>query len=262
MILTRELDETIRRSEIGGIRCGIATAHRLYPESGATSIELAGGLVAFAGVESPLSQAYGLGTLAPVTEQEIAAITDFYESRAATPKVFVTPMTDPSLGRTLAAGGYAPSEYENVLASDTFNGFALYDERIARTADIGAWVRASTQAFMETQTLKPGDDHIAMLLASSEGVVTLEGHEDDAIVATAAMDRRGECSALFAGSTLPGYRGRGWHIAMIRDRMARARDAGARFMRATARPSSSSERNFHRCGFETLYTRVLWERSI
>jgi GNAT superfamily N-acetyltransferase len=262
MILTRELDETIRRSELEGIRCGVATVQRLYPESHAASIELAGGLAAFTGVESLLSQAYGLGTLAPVTEREIATITDFYESRGARPKVFVTPMADLSLGRTLASAGYAPSEYENVLASDTFDGFALHDERIAAAVDTSEWARASTLGFMESQNLKPGDDQIVKLLASSEGFVGLQGHEDGAIVATAAMDVRGECSALFAGSTLPGYRGRGWHIAMIRDRIARARDAGVRLMRATARPSSSSERNFHRCGFETLYTRVLWERSI
>ena len=114
---------------------------------------------------------------------------------------------------------------------------------------------------MDVEILKPDDDRIAILLASSDGVCALAGYEDDTIVATAAMDLRGECSAFFAGSTLAAFRGRGWHLAMIRDRIARSREMGVRFMRATARPSSTSERNFHRCGFETLYTRVLWERS-
>lgn len=261
MLLMRELDEAIRRSESEGVRRGIATVKRLHPDRHATSIEVAGGLAAFTGVDSPLSQTYGVGSSTPVTEGDISRITDFYESRGATPRVFVTPLADPSLAPALAAAGYAPSEYENVLVSDAFDGFARFDDRIVAATNLHAWARASTQGFMDVETLQPGDDRIAILLASSEGVCALAGREDGAIVATAAMDLRGECSAFFAGSTLAAYRGRGWHVAMIRDRIARARDFGVRFMRATARPASSSERNFRRCGFETLYTRVLWERS-
>jgi hypothetical protein len=261
VVLMKELDEAIRRSESEGIRCGLATMKRLHPDRGATSIEVAGGLAVFTGIDSPLSQSYGVGSSTPVTEGDVSRITDFYESRGATPRVFVTPLADPSLAPALVCAGYVPSEYENVLASDAFDGFARYDDRISVAADLNAWAHASTRGFLGTETLKPDDDRIAILLASSDGVCALAGCEEGAIVATAAMDLRSECSAFFAGSTLGAFRGRGWHLAMIRDRIARARDAGVRFMRATARPSSSSERNFHRCGFETLYTRVLWERS-
>jgi hypothetical protein len=261
VLLTRELDETIRRCELAGIRSGIDSVRRLYPEERAASMEIAGGLAVFTGVDSPLSQTYGIGTVAPVTAEGIAQITDFYASRGATPRVFVTPMADPTLGRVLAAAGYAPAEYENVMASDQFDAYALYGDRIDLARDISEWARASTQGFMDLETLAPDDDRIARVLASSEGVSALEARDGVTIVATAAMDIRGECSAMFAGSTMREYRHRGQHLALIRDRIARARDAGARFMRATAHPASSSERNFHRCGFVTLYTRVLWERS-
>jgi hypothetical protein len=261
VLLTRELDETIRRCEIAGIRSGIETVRRLYPEERAASVEIAGGLAVFTGVDSPLSQTYGVGTLAPVTAEEVAQITEFYQSRGATPRVFVTPMADPTLGRILAAAGYAPTEYENVMASDEFNAHALYGNRIGVARDVGEWARASAQGFTDLETLAPGDERIARVLAFSEGVSALEARDGDAIVATAAMDLRGECSAMFAGSTMRGHRQHGLHLALIRDRIARARDGGARLMRATARPASSSERNFHRCGFVTLYTRVLWERS-
>ncbi len=254
----------MRRSgeaEIVGVLCGIATVQRLYPEAKAESIEVAGGLIAFTGVESPLSQAYGVGALSPVSDAEIARITDFYESRNATPRVFVTPLSDRTLGPALAAAGYAPTEDENMLASDSFHAYAARDARIESASDLTAWARASAKAFMDLDALKPGDDRIAMVLGSSDGVTPLEAREDGAITATAALDVRGECAALFAGSTMPAFRGRGLHLVMIRDRIARARDAGARFMRATARPAGPSERNFHRCGFVTLYTRVLWERK-
>ncbi|MGA8099929.1 MAG: hypothetical protein WB810_14845, partial [Candidatus Cybelea sp.] len=92
MLLTKELDEAIRRSESEGIRTGIATVKRLHPDVRATSIEVAGGLAAFTGVDSPLSQSYGVGSSAPVTEGDVSRITDFYESRGAPPRVFATPL--------------------------------------------------------------------------------------------------------------------------------------------------------------------------
>lgn len=259
MLLTRELNEAVRLSEIAGIRCGIATVRRLDPSARAESIEIAGGLVAFTGIDSPLSQAYGIAVSMPLAQDEIACVTEFYETRGATPRIFVTPFSDPELGRGLAAAGYVPSEYENVLASDDLTSSARAHERIGVATDLGAWSRASAQGFMDGAAA-PGDERIAEILSSSEGCIALQGHEGAAIVATAAMDVRGECAAFFGGSTLPEHRGRGWHRALIADRIARARDAGARLLRATARPGSSSERNFVRCGFHTLYTRVLWER--
>lgn len=259
MLLTRKLNEAIRLSEIAGIRSGVATVQRLDPSACAEIIEIAGGLVAFTGIDSPLSQAYGIAVLVPLAQDEIASITEFYEARGATSRIFVTPFTDPQLARGLAAAGYAPSEYENVLASDDLASHARRDQRIGVAPDLGAWSRASAQGFMDGAA-SPGDEVIAEILSSSEGCIALEGHDGAAIAATAAMDVRGECAAFFGGSTLPEYRGRGWHRALIADRIARARDAGARLLRATARPASSSERNFVRCGFRTLYTRVLWER--
>lgn len=147
MLLTRELDESIRRAEIAGVRAGIETVRRLYPESRADSLEVAGGIAAFTGVESPLSQTFGVGTLTPVSAGDITRITEFYETRGATPRVFVTPLADASLGHGLASAGYAPSEYENVLVSDSFATYGMRDDRVGIAADLTTWARASAQAF-------------------------------------------------------------------------------------------------------------------
>ena len=258
MILTKALDEALQHYEIAGIRSAVATVARLYSEVQASSIELRGGFVAFTGVDSPFSYAVGVGALAPVNDTDIRTITQFYESRGAAAQVLVTPLSDPSLARGLAAAGYAPHEYQNVLLCDQLAGSSL-DDRIAIAADLKQWACASAQAFLDVAALNPGDERVAIVLASSQGVRALEAREDGAIVATGAMDVRGDCSALFAGSTKPEFRNRGWHTALIRDRMARARAAGARFIRASTQPGSASERNFLRCGFAVLYTRTMWQ---
>ena len=259
MLLTPDLAEAIRRAEIAGVRCGLATAQRLRPAAGIASIEIAGGLATFFGPDSPLSEAFGVGTGGPVTTGEIAAISEFYESRDSTPRVFVSPLAHPTLGAGLAAAGYAPAEYENVLASDVFE-YARRGDRVRGAMDLNAWARTSAAGFLDGGAVTPDDEFLALTIAHSDGAIAVEAVVDGITAATAAMDARDGCAALFAASTLPAFRGKGLHLALIADRIARARDAGARFMRATARPGSSSERNFHRCGFTTLYTRSLWER--
>jgi GNAT superfamily N-acetyltransferase len=261
VLLTTELEERIRRCEIAGIRNGIATTARLRPDLGAEAIEVCGGLVAFTGAKSPMSQAVGVGMQGPVHRDDVHQIVEFYESRRTTPCVFVTPFSHLSLGIELAAAGFAPSEYDNVMASDDLGDWAARDPRVVEATDVQAWSRASVEAFMDPDVPKPGDELVACVIASSPGVWPLEVRDGAAIAATAAMDLQQGCAGLFAGSVMAAYRGRGFHLALIHDRIARAREGGALIVRATARPGSASERNFLRRRFTTLYTRTLWERK-
>ena len=73
------LDEAIRRCEIAGIRKNVEATQRLYPELEATGIEIAGGFARFNGFDA-LSEAFGLGTLAPVSANEVARLIEFYAS--------------------------------------------------------------------------------------------------------------------------------------------------------------------------------------
>ncbi len=257
--LTREIHDAIERAGIAGMRGTIAAVQRLFPEANAESIDVAGGVAAFAGAASPFSKAVGLGTFLPANADDVACVSQFYESRNATPRVFVTPLSDPGLGGALARAGYTPAEHDSVLISADADGYARRDDRIAVATDIVAWARASVDGFVDRERNLHGDS-LARTVGEAQGVIPLEAREDGAIVATAAMSVRGECASLFAGSTLREFRRRGWQVALIRDRIARARDAGARIIYAAAEPASESERNFHRCGFVTLYTRTRWDK--
>ncbi|HEX3370647.1 MAG TPA: hypothetical protein VHS56_13795, partial [Candidatus Cybelea sp.] len=194
-----------------------------------------------------------------VEAEEIARLTAFFESRNATPRVFVTPLSDPSLATGLARAGYAPGEYENVLVSDDFETYSRRDDRVSVATNLDDWAAASMKGFLGDEA-EGGDPRVGLILASSEGTVALAGRDGETIASTAIMSVRGECAFFFAGATVPEFRRRGWHLALVRDRIARARHAGVRVMRATARPGTASERNFRRSGFEVLYTRSLWER--
>ncbi|HEY1976017.1 MAG TPA: hypothetical protein VGG89_05725 [Candidatus Baltobacteraceae bacterium] len=256
---TRELAALIEASECRLLRGFLESAKRFRPDGGFDCLEIAGGLATFTGVGSPLSQATSIALNDPVTGAEIEQLTRFYRDRGAPPRVWVNPLADPSLERELAGAAYVPRVRNNVLAVDLSTAAAARDERIAEESDRTAWGRASYEGFSNRYLTGDEGIFLATTIASQTGIVALAARNGDAIVATGALIVYEELASLIAGSTLDGHRGNGYHRAMVLDRLARAREAGARYARASAPIGSTSEKNFRACGFEVLYTRILWE---
>ncbi len=254
------IDEAIHDAKIATTRRLVEAARRVVPEVGAACIDVADGIASFSGIDSPLSFADEIGALGHVTREDVAAITSFFKSRGATPRVIVTPISHPSLEAELTAAGYVPGERRQaaLVCTDIPREIAR-DPRIGIAKDIPAWANASGRAFYGSDDVTPAQRDLALILAATEGAIALEGRDGDAIAVTGVLSL-GDASAVFlGGATDPAFRRRGWQLALIRDRVARAREAGARFLRAAAGPGSSSERNFHRCGFVTRYVRATWE---
>src|SRR5262249_28530808 len=71
---------------------------------------------------------------------------------------------------------------------------------------------------------------------------------------------RNGIAGLFGAGTLVQFRNRGVQSALLAARLARAVEAGCDLAVSLAHPGSSSQRNILRYGFQTLYTRVKFER--
>ena len=67
----------------------------LYPE--AAVLEIAGGCAIFAGADSPLTNAVGIGLHAPVSVTEIEGMEQFFRSRGAPVALDLCPLADPGL---------------------------------------------------------------------------------------------------------------------------------------------------------------------
>ena len=259
MLDLKELGEAIERADISGMRACVASAQRIAKHLDADSIDILGGIAPFAGASSPLSEATGLGIFGDVSSREIERLTQFYLERATAHRILVSSLAAISLPALLAQAGYRPCEHQNVLAGAIATLACARDPRIVESRDARAWGRASAEGFMAPEPPAERDVLVGTIIASIPTVTTLEARDDGQIVATAAMDVQGDLGGLFAGSTAIAARHRGWHAATIRDRLARARERGARFVRTSAAVGSASERHFRRAGFEVLYTRTVWE---
>jgi GNAT superfamily N-acetyltransferase len=256
--INREFCDAIERTEVFGLQCCIQNARRRFPQLQPSILEIAGGVAAFAGVNSPLSEAMGIGLSARAGRTEAEVLTSFYRERGAQPRVRVTPYADEEFIRALIALGYVPLEYENPLTADLRAFDARRDERVRQMRDAQEWSRATGSAFMDGKPCDESNLLIGLMIATPPETTALEIRVDGAIVATGCMDVQGEIAGFFGAATAPAFRGRGLQSALISDRAARALERGARVGRVTTRPGTLSEQNFRRVGFAPLYTRTLW----
>jgi GNAT superfamily N-acetyltransferase len=231
---------------------------RNYPEYGIETRELAGGLLGYSGVSGGLSEAVAVGIDCDVVQQTVDEITQFFRAHDAIPRVNVSPLTNPELARLLASSGYVPAEYQNMLVADLDVLEGERNPRITELTDLAQWADASARGFSDEAEPDEVMHKISLLIASG-GATALEVREDGAVIATACYALERDGIALFAASTLSPHRRQGWQRAMIRERIARAKDAGIRFARVGATPLGDSERNFRSLGFVPLYTRITWE---
>jgi GNAT superfamily N-acetyltransferase len=258
-----EFCKHIERGEVLGWRSCLEHGRSAFPDRGIAITEIAGAPVCFAGVDSPFSQSVGLGLNAAVSDEHIQAITEFYHSQSAPARLVTSPVAGDELSRKLIAHGFTVEEYENVLAGDVRRMDGEHDPRVDVCTDAELWAEYSARAFEDGAEPSNALRFISILIASHPDVSALILRENGEIVTTGCLGiERNGVAGFFGTSTSPAARGRGYQTALIRDRIARARERGAVLARASARPGSASERNFRRCGFQVLYTRTTWIRAL
>src|SRR5262245_58187264 len=79
---------------------------KLFPESRAEWINVAGAYAMFDGVKSPLTQTFGLGIFNPVTPSDLEKLEEFFRLRKAPVNHEVSPLADPDLLTLLNERGY------------------------------------------------------------------------------------------------------------------------------------------------------------
>jgi len=92
------------------------TTRSLWPEKGATCLEVAGGVALWLGEGSLVNVAAGLAMEGPIGESELTQVEDFYTMRGAPPVLATCAFADPTLFALLSRRGWQITEFENVLA--------------------------------------------------------------------------------------------------------------------------------------------------
>jgi len=218
----------------------------------------------FDGVDSPITQTFGIGIFEELTAVTLDEIEAFFRDRGAPVFHEVSPFAGAEAYALLCERGYRPVELSNVVyqtvTEPTPSETRGVTVRVAGPAEASLWGDISTRGWTH--------DHpeFAGFLSEVSEIYTARKHtvcflaELDGVPGAAGALCLHEGVALFAGSaTVPELRRRGLQGALLRERMRYAFAHGCDLAMMAAMPGSNSQRNAERAGSSIAYTRTKWQ---
>jgi GNAT superfamily N-acetyltransferase len=255
-----------RRMEMAEAHAGRECAeacHRLHPEFPVAVEEIAGGIAVFAGVDSPVTQAIGVGLHGAVSDTELDALGEFFHSRKAPAAIELCPLVEMSLYEKFAARNYRLLEVSNVLLLDDLKAARIYDKlppgvtvRVATPEESRLWTLTVAQGFAEHFPVTQAMLDLMEGFYYREAACCYLTFVDGVIAGGAAVSAQHAVCGLFGASTLPAFRRRGVQSALLAARLAWAREKGCDLAVSITQPGSISHRNIERSGFRVAYTRT------
>ena len=259
--------DLVRRLEIAG-HTALAPGQMEETDSdGHARMAVGGGIAIFRGINSPMTQAEGVGLSGPLSEEEFDRLEEFFRSRGSAVILEVCPLADANFIQKLGARGYRVTEFSNVLIREI-----TPDEQFASPPS-GLTVRqaAAGKKRLFAETMARG--FAEYFEVTEELIDTVQGFfsgpdvqpylvlVDGKAAAGGTLTLRNGVAGLMGTSTLPEFRRRGIQTALIHARLADARAAGCDLAMSMTLPISGSQRNLERQGFRVVYTRTKFVRE-
>jgi GNAT superfamily N-acetyltransferase len=260
-----ELARRLERPEaISGARF-VEARRRLWPDTGAEWIEVAGAYAMFDRPASPVTQTFGLGLYAETTPADLDRIESFFQVRGAPVCHEVSPLAGVPVADLLSRRSYRPVEFTSVMYKPLMPLPASLEPnsplrtRLMVDGEEDLWSQISARGWMEQPEWTEFLLSAGRMTAASVGSLGFFAELDGEPVATGVL-RCHEGVALFGGAcTIPEARNRGAQRALLEARMTTAISQGCDLAMMCAQPGSASQRNAERQGFRIAYTRIKWQ---
>ncbi|MGB7728756.1 MAG: GNAT family N-acetyltransferase [Candidatus Acidiferrum sp.] len=262
--LARELELAEAQAAVG---CADRMIEMQSNSEGAVE-RIAGGFAVYCGAGNPVTQAVGLGLQGPLSAEEFNQLEAFYFSRNEPVRVETCPLADPTLFEHYKERHYYASEFSNVMVRPVLDGATPppaapgIDIRLAAPDELDLWVMTVAQGFAENYPVTHEILSVMKMFAIVENTQCFLARIDGHVVGGATLAIRGRIAGLFGASTLSEFRNRGVQTALLHTRLRSAAEARCELAMSLAQPGSHSQRNITRLGFQTLYTRVKFERAV
>lgn len=261
-----ELSRRLEGAEAHASAKFVEARARLYPESGAQWIDVAGAYAMFDGVSSPITQTFGLGLFDPITPAELEKIENFFKERGAPVFHEVSPLAGLELVALLNERGYHAMEFTSVMYRAISREAA---PAVPRNKSIRVRAIAENEGELWAQVTAKGWSHLpelseyllelAPISTQREDSVSFLAELEGAPIASAALSLSGGVALLAGACTIPAARKQGAQLALLDYRLRYAAEQGCDLAMMCAQPGSASQRNAERHGFRIAYTRIKWQ---
>lgn len=267
-----ELSRRLERAEGNACLRYAEARRRLHPESGPEWIECAGAYAVFDGIDSPVTQSFGLGIFEEPTPAALDRIERFFFDRGAPVHLEVSPFAGIPTMNLLCARAYRPIELSNVLHRPIENPPPLEESRIrvrVISRDIGRDKdRNEADLWSDINARGWAHDHpefrefllqLGAISAAREDSQCFLAEFDGQPGAAGVLCLHQGTALLGGAATIPELRRRGLQTALLNERMRYAFNQGFDLAMMVTEPGSNSQRNAERKGFRIAYTRTKWK---
>jgi GNAT superfamily N-acetyltransferase len=244
----------------------VLSHNRYLADSQARYKKIGSGFAIFAGVDSPLTQIFGLGLAGEVSVEQIIELEEFFKQQNSSVNVEVCHLSDLKLSRFLIERGYQISEYSNVLLrrineDDRFEISA--NNGIQKITDDEVEVIAATisQGFLETIDIPPSFIELFQVSFSQPNCAIFAAYKDGDPAGGGAVFIKDEIAIFGGASTLPRFRNQGIQTDLLKARLAYAQAKGCKWAMVTTAPGSVSQKNVERRGFQVVYARTKFTKE-
>jgi hypothetical protein len=263
LALARRLERAEALSNVAFVE----TRARLFPDSGAQWIEVAGAHALYDGPASPITQTFGLGLHRQPTGAEMDTIEALYQQRGAAVCHEVSPLADPALLTMLNERGYQPIEFTSVMFQPIQAGFHLAAPgnervrvRLIHQDEQELWAQTGAMGWY-TEAPELADQLVALtrITAKKPGALPFLAELDGQAIAAGVLSLCDGVALLGGASTIPAARKQGAQRALLAARLRHAAEHGCDVAMISAQPpGGASQRNAERHGFRIAYTRIKW----
>lgn len=261
----RELAKRLEFTEAESNAGFVEARAKIEPESGAAWTQAAGAYAMFDGIESPLTQTFGLGIGEDATDEILENFERFFKEKNAPVFHEVSPMADASLIALLNGRGYQPVELTSVMFQPIekikFDSAidSKIETRIIKPDEAEMWARTSANGWAtEMEELADFMFNFGKISANCAGGFPFLAEIGNEPVAAGMLFVYNGTALLAGASTVPAARGRGAQTALLKARLRYAAELDCELAMMCAAPGSQSQRNAEKKGFRTAYTRTKW----
>jgi GNAT superfamily N-acetyltransferase len=202
--------------------------------------------------------------IAPVTEQHFEIIERFYSNLGVPARIHQCLFADRSLSRLLEQRGFSLERKYDMLACRLPGDLADMESApgvtvtLAKEDQADLWIRTTAQGFSEEE--EPSQATLDVLSGNfyAPNAACFLAWVDGQPAGGGGLYIQAEAAELGGASTRPQFRRRGVHAALLKRRLEAAYAAGCDLAMTQTSPSSASNKNIRRHGFQQAYYKVVF----
>lgn len=239
----------------------VLSHNRLVADSQARYKKIGSGYAIFAGVDSPLTQIFGLGVEGEADVEQVIELEEFFKQYQAPVNVEVCHLSDITLSRLFIERGYQITEFSNVLLrqirkDDRFEVSAHNNIRKVKEEEIDMVAAVVTEGFLETKEIPPAFKEIFQVCLNQTNCSIFAAFKNDVPAGGGSLFLKGDIAIFGGASTLPAFRNQGIQTDLLKTRLDHAQSKGCNWAMVTTMPGSVSQKNVERQGFQVVYART------